>query len=306
MGLETVERLDNTICKGCGSAMFGPPGAEIFRTGPDVDQTTRPLGAAWILYGFIRAVRPKLVVEVGAGGSSAVIAYAIRHNGLGRLVTIDPKPGEPLHPSKVDENGKPLNIGIAMLLDMFEFFEFNDIVTYLQESSFDVGPRWNEPIDILVVDGDHRREAVSQDWDNFAKWIIPGGYAFFHDLIADAYGIGANLEARAERDGFTFMIEPEYLSLGIMQKKFTFNISKAHVTTFLAQATDAGDLGLVTPNHLTGARSIPGMLMPWIGRWFDVFSELEELDPNLPAEAIAKARVEADKIIEVEKRKRGL
>jgi hypothetical protein len=47
---------------------------------------------AAVCHAFVRQRRPGLVVEVGSGFSSRVIAGALRTNGRGRLISIDPEP----------------------------------------------------------------------------------------------------------------------------------------------------------------------------------------------------------------------
>jgi predicted O-methyltransferase YrrM len=49
---------------------------------------------ATVLYGMIRALRPRRVVELGSGASTAVTAQALRANGDGELVVYDPYPGD--------------------------------------------------------------------------------------------------------------------------------------------------------------------------------------------------------------------
>lgn len=47
---------------------------------------------AMALYGVVRKMRPSTVLEIGSGNSSMVTAQALRDNGAGRLVCIDPYP----------------------------------------------------------------------------------------------------------------------------------------------------------------------------------------------------------------------
>jgi hypothetical protein len=50
-------------------------------------------GCAASTHMLIRYLRPKIVIEIGSGNSSRVIAAAVRANGVGRHVIIDPYPG---------------------------------------------------------------------------------------------------------------------------------------------------------------------------------------------------------------------
>jgi predicted O-methyltransferase YrrM len=47
--------------------------------------------------------------------------------------------------------------------------------------SQDVAPDWQAPIDLLFIDGDHAREGVQRDWDDWHGFVAPGGHVLFHD-----------------------------------------------------------------------------------------------------------------------------
>ena len=44
-----------------------------------------------------------------------------------------------------------------------------------------IGPEWDKPLGLLFIDGGHTYDVVSQDWVNFSKHIMIGGYVVFHD-----------------------------------------------------------------------------------------------------------------------------
>jgi len=54
-------------------------------------------------------------------------------------------------------------------------------VVWLQEFSYEAADEWSTPIDFLFIDGDHREEAVEQDWKQWSPFLEPGGVAAFHD-----------------------------------------------------------------------------------------------------------------------------
>jgi len=49
------------------------------------------------------------------------------------------------------------------------------------EPSADVGRRWSEPVDLVLIDGDHALESCRLDWELFSPWVTPGGVVVFHD-----------------------------------------------------------------------------------------------------------------------------
>lgn len=54
-------------------------------------------------------------------------------------------------------------------------------VIWLEEFSFDVARRWNTFIDLLLIDGDHSLPGVRRDWEDWSRFVVPGGLAIFHD-----------------------------------------------------------------------------------------------------------------------------
>ncbi|MBZ5527518.1 MAG: class I SAM-dependent methyltransferase [Acidobacteriia bacterium] len=54
-------------------------------------------------------------------------------------------------------------------------------VIWMERFSNDVAFSWNEPIDLLLIDGDHAEPAVWRDWNDWSKFVQPGGLVVFHD-----------------------------------------------------------------------------------------------------------------------------
>jgi predicted O-methyltransferase YrrM len=68
-------------------------------------------------------------------------------------------------------------------------------VEWIDKFSYEAVQEWATPIDLLFLDGDHREEAVLQDWEDWSKFVVPAGIALFHDARVfekgwptDAYG----------------------------------------------------------------------------------------------------------------------
>lgn len=62
----------------------------------------------------------------------------------------------------------------------------------ISEKSQDVGPTWDKPINVLVIDGDHNLEPAYLDMHHFCRWVVPGGWACLDDMnegsqVRDAY-----------------------------------------------------------------------------------------------------------------------
>ncbi|MCS6879496.1 MAG: class I SAM-dependent methyltransferase [Geminicoccaceae bacterium] len=59
---------------------------------PRLDQDWFPRLDAAVAYALLRAFRPRLVLEIGSGHSTRFLARALRDNGAGRLIAVDPEP----------------------------------------------------------------------------------------------------------------------------------------------------------------------------------------------------------------------
>lgn len=104
-------------------------------------------------------------VEIGTfwGGSTAVISKSLPQDVY--LTTIDP------------------------YLESFFFLAKTTVkntgnirkVRFIKDYSFNIAKRWNKDIDFLFIDGSHKYEDVKKDFEDWAKFLIKGGYILFHD-----------------------------------------------------------------------------------------------------------------------------
>jgi len=61
-------------------------------------------------------------------------------------------------------------------------------VRWIEQFSSEAVRNWNSQIDLLFIDGDHREEAVLQDWANWSPFVVLAGVAIFHDARLFAGG----------------------------------------------------------------------------------------------------------------------
>lgn len=54
-------------------------------------------------------------------------------------------------------------------------------VVWLEKFSHEAIQEWKEPIDLIVIDGDHSESGVEADWNSWSRFVKPGGVAIFHD-----------------------------------------------------------------------------------------------------------------------------
>ena len=295
-------QLEEEIVSMTGSAMFGLPGAEALRNGPPEIRKPRTLGIGWLIYGFTRAARPKTVVEIGTGGSSACILWGLKHNEKGHLHTCDvfaSGDNDDVHAVNIggqivyekNDDGSPMNHNKATVIRMIRKWGMENIVTIYHESSKDFVPRWDGPIDMVVVDGNHSKDFLENDIQ-LLNHLVPGGYALFHDFTACISEVGVTiLDFVNSSDEWSLIVEPNCLSMAVLQRKWSLSPKECFTANYLATANNPN--GMNTPFQMTDPRAV-GAVKKWNGR---CFPELTHFHDEQPAgEAIAKRIIEFEKL----------
>lgn len=263
--------LEEEIVSMTASAMFGVPGKEALRGGNYGCRKPRTIGIGWLLYGLVRACRPETVVEIGTGGSTACILWGLKHNEMGHLHTCDvflSDDDDSVHypvTHERDANGKTLNHNHAEVIRWIRKWGMEDICTIHHESSKDFVQKWDQPLDFMMVDGDHKRDFVENDMQ-LLNYIKPGGYACFHDFIACLYEVGDPVRNFVNtHDDWSMIVEPNCLSLAVLQRKFTLDAKMMFVAGVLSHPSNPNNY--MTPIHLTDPRN-GFMVKPWEGHYF--------------------------------------
>lgn len=79
----------------------------------------------------------------------------------------------------------------------------DDIYSYttdfIIDNSVNVGNRWNSPVDLLIIDGDHTARGVQKDIQAWAPWVRK--YIWFHDYT----GPDASVEAQQIIDAYALL-----------------------------------------------------------------------------------------------------
>ena len=135
----------------------------------------RNLGFGYLYYGLTRLYRPDIVVCIGSyrGFSPVCLALGLVDNWKGRCYFIDP--------GKVDQYWhEPGNVGRLQ-----EVFGLHNRFEHLRKTSQEVIAEGciQDPIDMLLIDGDHSYEAVKFDFELFGQQVPPGGLILLHDSI---------------------------------------------------------------------------------------------------------------------------
>lgn len=140
----------------------------------------RQMEYRWLLLQLAEFFNPKTYVEIGVKKGytfNAMLPYV----GHGVAVDIVREPG------------------VGGDFDNYEFFT---------GTSKDFADKWEGSIDFLFIDGDHRMEAVIDDFERLFKWVaIDTGLIFLHDtypvnreLCAEGYCSDAWIAARYLRE----------------------------------------------------------------------------------------------------------
>jgi MMP 1-O-methyltransferase len=142
------------------------------------------------LYELSRALphEAPVAVEIGSwqGKSSVCLASGLQGKRQPRLCCIDP------FDASGDGESAPTYGQRARQIDgeLRRTFEQNlrevglrDLIEVRQGFSHEQAQQWQEPIDLLFLDGDHSYAAVRQDFEDWAPKVRPGGYLVMHDVV---------------------------------------------------------------------------------------------------------------------------
>lgn len=54
-------------------------------------------------------------------------------------------------------------------------------VQWIEKFSHEAVQEWAAPLDFLLIDGDHSEAVVQRDWEDWSRFVEPGGIVAFHD-----------------------------------------------------------------------------------------------------------------------------
>ncbi len=96
----------------------------------------------------------------------------------------------------------------------------NTVIPVIGRSEI-VGRFWQTPVSFLFIDGSHAYESVLNDYEIWAKHLLPGGFLIFHDIFPDPTQ-GGQAPYQVYRQAVVsgnYEIFPLFKSLGILKKK---------------------------------------------------------------------------------------
>lgn len=130
-----------------------------------------------------------ILCEIGSwlGRSSYVLAKAIENRKKSYLYCIDPfdGTGDAISGMLYEQE---VALSNNSLLEKFNAnmkkLGVSDVIKVIQGYSYDAIKKFNKPIDLLFIDGNHDYESVLKDYSEWSPLIKKGGYIVFHDVGA--------------------------------------------------------------------------------------------------------------------------
>ena len=113
----------------------------------------------------------KSLVEIGVAEGASAVALKTAMSPEGTLYLVDP-----FHLSRV----RTLNF-LRRAARRVVSEKAGPKTTWIEAFSHEAVVAWNRPIDFLLIDGDHREEAVEQDWNDWHPHVMEDGIIAFHD-----------------------------------------------------------------------------------------------------------------------------
>jgi predicted O-methyltransferase YrrM len=137
----------------------------------------------------VRELRPRRVVEIGTANGGTLFLFTRVAAEDARIVSVDLPSGA--FGGEANEWKHPL---------WEAFVTGRQSLRLIRADSHAPGTLGlvkkeleGEPIDFLMIDGDHTYEGVKQDFETYAPLVRPGGMIAFHDICPDSYGAGGEV-----------------------------------------------------------------------------------------------------------------
>jgi predicted O-methyltransferase YrrM len=134
----------------------------------------------------------ELVIETGSafGHTTALIAHALRRNGHGHLVSLEPDPGR----AEVARS-RVASYGLGAFCEVRE------------QSSLDFTP----PQEIDFAWFDSLYELRAEEFRRFRPWLSPGGIVAFHDWTSGLRGHYLDVRAEVEALAAEGLLRPVFV-----------------------------------------------------------------------------------------------
>ena len=186
----------------------------------EIAPNQKPAEIIWLLQ-LLAEARPKVVLEIGTDRGGTLFLWTRIASPDALLVTVDIRP-------MVGRLGRlsPFALVRTSFGRGSQRIELVDDVDSRSDETLDRVRRvlGDRPADFLFIDGDHRYESVSRDFELYTSLVRPGGIVAFHDVsprtTPDTEGTAAfwaELKARAATEEMVADGAPGY-GIGVYRK----------------------------------------------------------------------------------------
>lgn len=111
------------------------------------------------------------IVEIGVAEGASALALRQAAAPDGTLYLVDPY-----------QPGRIPGINVTKLCAVQHVGRSrNARVQFIEDFSHNASENWENPIDFLFIDGDHSYEGCMRDWEEWSRFVVPGGQVAFHD-----------------------------------------------------------------------------------------------------------------------------
>lgn len=185
---------------------------------------------AGLLYRLaLEASKSSPCLEIGSycGKSAVFLGTACRENKT-VLFSIDhhtgseeQQPGqEYFDPDLLDKETGEIDTLRLFRKTIHDFDLGNAVIPVIGRSDV-IGHAWNTPLGLIFIDGSHAYESVLNDYQIWAKHIIPGGYLVFHDIFPDPAqgGQAPYLVYQQAVSSGLYNVQPLFKSVGVLKRK---------------------------------------------------------------------------------------
>lgn len=124
---------------------------------------------------------PGEVLEIGSfkGKSTVVLARGVELAGEERMTAVDPLTA----PASSDPDLGPASSSRRDFLENLRRAAVEDRVEFHQTTSARLARRWDRPLRLLWIDGDHSYAGAKADFDGFRPHLSDGGIVAIHDVL---------------------------------------------------------------------------------------------------------------------------
>ncbi len=185
---------------------------------------------AGLLYRLaLEASKSSPCLEIGSycGKSAVFLGTACREN-KNVLFSIDhhtgseeQQPGqEYFDPDLLDKETGKIDTLRLFRKTIHEFDLGNAVIPIIGRSEV-IGRAWNTPLGLIFIDGSHAYESVLNDYQIWAKHIMPSGYLIFHDIFPDPAqgGQAPYLVYQQAVSSGLYNVQPLFKSVGVLKRK---------------------------------------------------------------------------------------